>query len=103
LLRRAVMWLTQLGGVRACLAVHVAVPSLRLSRLSTSPLCSLLVISGSQRAMAAASAAVLDGFPLRSEAKLVRHPDRYQDERVQRMWTTVGEVLQGVMATAVFA
>jgi len=53
--------------------------------------------------MAAASAAVLDGFPLRSEAKLIRHPDRYQDERVQRMWTTVGEVLQGVMATAVFA
>jgi len=41
-----------------------------------------------------ASAAVLDGFGLRSEAKVIRYPDRYHDERGTQMWNTVCELLQ---------
>jgi hypothetical protein len=36
---------------------------------------------------------VLDGFRLRSDAKVVRFPDRYQDPRGQHMWNTVWDVL----------
>ena len=32
---------------------------------------------------------VLDGFPLTSDAKLVRYPDRYMDERGAAMWNLV--------------
>jgi hypothetical protein len=47
-----------------------------------------------QEAMAAASRTVLDGFELRSDAKIVRHPDRYMDPRGERMWGAV----QGILA-----
>ncbi len=36
--------------------------------------------------MAQASAIVLDGFQLRSDAKIVRWPDRYMDERGWEFW-----------------
>ena len=42
-----------------------------------------------QQAMAAASAAVLDGFALTSDAKVIRYPDRYTDPRGTHMWNTV--------------
>jgi DNA polymerase-1 len=40
-----------------------------------------------------ASACVLDGFELRTDVKIVRHPDRYMDERGTKMWDTVGEII----------
>jgi hypothetical protein len=43
--------------------------------------------------MAAASAKVLGGFTLRSEAPLFRYPDRYIDERGAHMWNTVWDIL----------
>jgi DNA polymerase I len=46
--------------------------------------------------MAHASAAVLNGFELRSEAKLIRYPERYEDERGKRIWTTVWGILNGL-------
>jgi hypothetical protein len=46
-----------------------------------------------QDAMRDASALVLPGFSLRSEAKVVRHPDRYADPRGERFWATVGALL----------
>src|SRR5262249_38602425 len=46
-----------------------------------------------QDAMREASELVLPGFPLRSEAKIVRHPDRYTDPRGERFWTMVGGLL----------
>src|SRR5262249_55649926 len=46
-----------------------------------------------QGAMREASELVLPGFPLRTDAKVVRHPDRYMDERGQRMWATVSALL----------
>jgi hypothetical protein len=43
--------------------------------------------------MAEASAVVLDGFRLRADANVVRHPDRYVDPRGERMWSTVQAIL----------
>jgi hypothetical protein len=39
--------------------------------------------------MAQASEAVLGGFRLRSDAKVVCFPDRYMDERGEKMWNKV--------------
>jgi hypothetical protein len=39
--------------------------------------------------MARASQLVLADFPLRTEAKVVRFPDRFMDPRGQTMWQTV--------------
>jgi hypothetical protein len=47
------------------------------------------VVKDTQQAMREASELVLPGFPLRTDAKIVRHPDRYLDERGRRMWETV--------------
>ena len=46
-----------------------------------------------QDAMREASELVLPGFPLRSEVKIVRHPDRYVDERGRAFWDTVWRLL----------
>ena len=46
-----------------------------------------------QRQMAEASRIVLDGFPLRSDAYLIRYPDRFTDERGRQMWQTVWEII----------
>ena len=39
--------------------------------------------------MAKASRIVLDGFELRTDVKVVRYPDRYQDRRGAVMWDRV--------------
>ena len=44
------------------------------------------VVKQTQAAMAEASRVVLGGFELRSDAKIVRYPDRYSDPRGVRMW-----------------
>jgi hypothetical protein len=48
-----------------------------------------------QEAMREASELVLPRFPLRSEAKIVRHPDRYADPRGERFWDLVWGLLDG--------
>jgi len=53
-----------------------------------------------QAAMREASELVLPGFPLRTDAKVVRHPDRYQDERGRRMWDVVQRLLAEVHESA---
>jgi hypothetical protein len=50
-------------------------------------------IAATQEAMARASALVLGGFRLRSEAKVVRYPDRYEDERGRVMWDTITGII----------
>ncbi len=47
------------------------------------------VVSATQAAMREASELVLPGFPLRTDAKVVRYPERYVDERGRRMWEMV--------------
>jgi DNA polymerase-1 len=46
-------------------------------------------VAQTQAAMREASELVLPGFPLRTEAKIVRWPDRYADPRGLQMWETV--------------
>ena len=47
-----------------------------------------------QGLMAKASAIVLGGFELRSDAKIVRSPGRYMDPRGKAMWAKVNELLE---------
>jgi len=51
------------------------------------------VVADTQAAMAEASRLVLGGFELRTEAKIVRWPERYMDERGARMWDTIMGIL----------
>ena len=74
-------------GIGVCAPVHDAI-------LIEAPLDRLEAdVQAAQEAMAEASAVVLGGFRLRSDAKLVRFPDRYMDERGKKMWGTVWEIL----------
>lgn len=70
-------------GVRVCAPVHDAI-------LIEAPLDVLAdVVSHTQSVMRQASSAVLSGFELGSDARIVRAPDRYMDERGAGMWNTV--------------
>jgi DNA polymerase I-like protein with 3'-5' exonuclease and polymerase domains len=74
-------------GVAVCCPVHDAL-------LVEGPSGAIeAVVSETQRAMREASELVLPGFPLRTDAKIVRHPDRYLDERGRRMWDAVWGLL----------
>jgi len=75
------------AGIRVCAPVHDAV-------LIEAPLSDLPeVISNTQQIMANASALVLDGFRLRSDAEIFCHPGRYMDDRGHKMWETVMTIL----------
>ena len=50
-------------------------------------------VAETQEAMAEASAVILDGFRLRSDAKIVRWPGRYMDERGREFWGRVMELI----------
>jgi hypothetical protein len=56
------------------------------------------VAARTQEAMREASELVLPGFPLRTDAKVIKHPDRYQDDRGRRMWEVVWGLLEEVEA-----
>ena len=49
-----------------------------------------------REAMLKASETVLAGFPLRTDAKVIRYPNRYQDERGATMWGWLTETLERV-------
>jgi hypothetical protein len=79
-------------GIEVCAPVHDAV-------LICAPLDRLdHDVAAVQQAMAEASRIVLGGFELRTEAKLVRFPDRYVDKRGVRMWTEVTRLLDEIEA-----
>jgi DNA polymerase I len=50
-------------------------------------------VAETECAMAEASRLVLDGFTLRTDAKIVRYPDRYVDDRGVTMWNRVMKLL----------
>ena len=50
-------------------------------------------VAGMRAAMAEASRAVLGGFELGTDAKVVRHPERFMDARGQIMWDRVTKLL----------
>ncbi len=75
-------------GIRVCAPVHDAI-------LIEAPLDSLEeAVSTAQQAMADASDAVLCGLRLRSDAKIICFPERYQDDRGVKMWVTVWRILE---------
>lgn len=85
---RLVCCLATESGIRVVAPVHDAV-------LIEAPLDELESRTAQmQEVMRKASAIILDGFELRSDAKLVRSPERYSDERGETMWRLVQEVLQ---------
>jgi hypothetical protein len=49
-------------------------------------------------AMREASELVLPGFPLKTDAKVVRHPDRFTDPRGECMWAIVASILDELEA-----
>jgi DNA polymerase-1 len=72
-------------GIKVCAPIHDAL-------LVEAPLNSLdETVAMTQGAMVEASRIILNGFSLRSEAKLVVHPHRYEDEKGAAMWNLVWE------------
>ena len=75
------------AGIAVCAPIHDALlVEARLEELDAT-------VARTQQLMAEASAAVLGGFRLRSDAAIVRYPDRYQDPRGVEMWNIVVELL----------
>jgi DNA polymerase I len=74
-------------GIEVCAPVHDALLICApLDRIETD-------VATACAAMAEASRAVLAGFELRTEAKVVRWPDRYMDKRGKQMWDTVSQLV----------
>jgi hypothetical protein len=79
-------------GIDVCAPIHDAI-------LIEAPLEDLdHAILEAQRAMSDASALVLDGFRLRSEAKVFRYPNHYEDERGVEMWNRVWNLMAELKA-----
>lgn len=77
-------------GISVCAPIHDAI-------LVEALLVDLENIANTtQDIMVAASAAVLDGFPLRSDVTFVRYPDRYDDPRGRRMWKVVWDAISQI-------
>jgi hypothetical protein len=75
-------------GVTVCAPVHDAL-------LVEGPAGEIeAVVAATQAAMREASELVLPGFPLRTDAKVVRHPDRFAEPRGERFWRTVWDLLE---------
>jgi hypothetical protein len=75
-------------GIHVCAPVHDAI-------LIGAPLDDLdQHVIQTQELMAKASEIVLDGFSLRSDAYVIRYPDRYMDDRGTKMWETVWNCLE---------
>jgi DNA polymerase I-like protein with 3'-5' exonuclease and polymerase domains len=82
MLRLACIYLTE-AGIRVCAPVHDAL-------LIESPLDSVsTTVNEAQKLMADASASVLNGFRLNSDAKIIQYPDRFMDVRGELMWSKV--------------
>jgi DNA polymerase I len=77
------------GGILVCAPVHDAVlvegPADHIEE----------VVARTKAIMEKSSRIVLADFPLRTDAKIVRYPDRYMDERGKEMWDTVMGLLGG--------
>jgi hypothetical protein len=74
-------------GIKVCAPVHDAL-------LIEGPADAIHeLVAETQCAMRESSELVLDGFALRSDAKVVRWPDRYMDKRGREMWERVMRLL----------
>jgi len=89
LLRMACCLMTE-AGISVCAPVHDAV----LIEAADDDIDQ--AVADAQALMRQASEIVLGGFPLRTEAKIVHHPDRYSDERGTRIWNLVTSILADI-------
>lgn len=70
-------------GIAVCAPIHDAI-------LIEAPVDDMdHAVARAQRVMAEASRVVLGGLELRSDATVIRYPERYADARGRRMWDTV--------------
>lgn len=75
------------SGIQVCCPVHDAL-------LVEGPADEIeAVVERTQAAMRTASEIVLPGFPLRTDAEIVRWPDRYADPRGVKFWDTVWDLI----------
>ena len=92
-LLRLASCLTTERGIAVCAPIHDALlvegPSDRIQD----------VVTATQAAMAEASEIVLDGFRLRSDAKIIGPGERYMDSRGEKMWQTVSRLLEELTTT----
>jgi hypothetical protein len=88
MMRVAAILMTE-RGLRVCAPVHDAF----LIEADETGIAA--AVRQAQQAMTEASAAVLPGFPLRTEAKVVRHPERYSDPRGAWMWERAWGLIEG--------
>lgn len=86
MLRLACIFATE-AGIHVCAPVHDAL-------LIEAPISEIdAVVAATQGHMGRASELVLGGFALRTDVKIVRHPDRYMDDRGRTFWDTVMALL----------
>jgi len=77
-------------GIKVCAPVHDAI-------LIEAPLSQLdQAIESAQQAMEDASELVLFGFKLRSDAEIVRYPNRYMDKRGEKIWNTIWNIVNQI-------
>jgi len=75
-------------GIRVCAPVHDAL-------LIEAPIEEIgATVEATRAAMAEASRIVLSSFEVRTDAKVVRCPERFTDKRGVRMWTAVSEAIE---------
>jgi DNA polymerase I len=81
-------------GIQVCAPVHDAV-------LIMAPIEEIeAAVAATREAMAEASRIVLNGFEVRTDAKITRYPDRFSDPRGERMWRVVTQLVEEAEAMA---
>jgi hypothetical protein len=91
MLRLACCYMTE-ANIQVCAPVHDAL-------LIEAPADQLeATVETAQELMAQASGIVLNGFRLRSDAKVIRYPDRYMDERGREMWEKIVALIERPLA-----
>lgn len=86
ILRLAACLLTS-AGISVCAPVHDAF-------LIQAPLDVIEEqVCATQALMVEAGRIVLDGFELRTDAKIIRHPERFMDKRGAKMWAVVADLI----------
>jgi DNA polymerase-1 len=91
MLRLACCYLTE-SGIRVCAPIHDAV-------LIEAPEAEMEeAIARTRLLMARASRHVLAGFEIRTDAEVIRHPDRYNDPRGTETWGRVVQLLERLEA-----
>jgi hypothetical protein len=89
ILRVAIILLVE-AGIKVCAPVHDAILiESSLDRVEQD-------VETAQNLMREASKIVLGGFEVRTEAEVIKYPNRYKDERGARMWSKVIEILERV-------